>query len=153
MTTITKEEGLILRKKYSDIFKPASGALQVFSYRTLDDFSNGGSINEINQAIYLSLVKLYTNRNEHLSILESTELFDQIQNYLDEEYIIATLPSDSLFDKLATLKPLGAIDPRDLITEENLNKSVYIVEFYLESFRLDQSYFTEPQNIALRAFF
>ena len=152
MTTITKEEGLILRKKYSDIFKPASGALQVFSYRTLDDFSNGGSINEINQAIYLSLVKLYTNRNEHLSILESTELFDQIQNYLDEEYIIATLPSDSLFDKLATLKPLGAIDPRDLITEENLNKSVYIVEFYLESFRLDQSYFTEPQNIALRAF-
>lgn len=152
MTTITKEEGLILRKKYSDIFKPTSGLLQTFSSRSLSDFSNGGSINELNQAIYLSLVKLYTNQNEHLSILESTELFDQIQNYLDEEYIIATLPSDSLFDKLAILKPHDAIDPRDLITEENLNKSVYIVEFYLESFRLDQSYFTEPQNITLRAF-
>ena len=154
MTTITKEEGLILRKKYSDIFKPASGALQVFSYRTLDDFSNGGSINEINQAIYLSLVRLYSNQNEPYAqpILESTVLFDQIQDYLDDKYIIATEGTPSLFETLGVLKPLDAIDPRDLITEENLNKSVYIAEFYLESFTIDDTYFTEPQNITFRAF-
>jgi hypothetical protein len=105
-------------------------------------FSRGGLINEVNRHIYTSLANLSLDT----SLIDNHDsFFEQIQNYIDDTYV----PGDTgLFDILYKIDITDYVDNEVLITEDNLNKSIFAVEYFIESYRSNKNFF-KPDEITI----
>ena len=122
---------------------------------TISAFTNGGKINELNKIIHGSLVNLALGGGAvDAGWSENfTGYFQQIQNYIDDTY---ESEGTSLLEFLREITPVESdrttYSLEKLITEENLNKSTFAVEYYIESFRAKNDFFANPQNKIFRTF-
>jgi hypothetical protein len=121
----------------------------------INAFTNGGKINELNKIIHGSLVNLALGGGavDDDWSKNFTGYFQQIQNYIDDTYEIE---GTGLLEFLREIAPVeddrSTYSLEKLITEDNLNKSIFAVEYFIEKFRVDQEYFPNPQNKIFRAF-